>query len=528
MSSPQYFNFLGTVWDQLSEEDRERMGETWQGFEQAIAAVYQQFAEVNLNIAVRDLQAYATERWLNYTFGEDNFVTRPAMVTSNQDIGEGVNLTVRYLLRFSINGGSPIEVNLQGIIPGSTTIQEIVTKINIAAGFIFARAIFDDTIVQLVSNTVGAASRIQILETSIPAANCAEFVLGVNLTDLPASYPEFRYPYVLGVEKVASIPEFRDAIRDENVTTTLIEGTDYAVDRKTGIVSFAEEPPVSLWAKRTLIDKETPWNNFGFLMDIYQENSPRYVQVLQGLWYAYWNGPTPENVQRALYLLFGLPVAQESGTVTSVSTTLIETVDNDGTERSFEVPLGLSPVVSVGEAVDRFQPLVTGITIFDKVNNPGFITNEVGRFGIQRFLTEDATTGTGDTDETKALTMLEEYTFLPQIAVDTFIYSDINLGNVLRFLNDIKPLNKTYLFQIIVGEFQDPVDLDDVVSFSPDIDLTPSIDSNETTWQTPALLLAYETGANEGLDMDPEGVSFNESLEFEVRSFGLLIDSFTA
>lgn len=527
MSSPQYFNFLGTVWDNLSEEDRERMGETWQGFEQAVAAVYQQFVEVNLNIAVRDLQAYATERWLNYTFGAENFLTRPATLTSNQDISLGVNLTSRYLLRFAINGGTPIEVNLQGIIPGATTIFEIVTKINIAAGFSFARAIFDDTIVQLISDISGAGSRIEILETSIPGANCAEFVLGVDISNLPAAYPKFPYPYALSVENVASIPEFRDAVRDENVTVALVEGVDYEVDRNTGVVSFAEEAPPSLWAKRTLIDKETPWNNFGFLMDIYQQNSPRYVQVVQGLWYAYWNGPTPENVRRALYLLFGLPVAPDPGVVVSVSPTEIVTLSDDGTETTFEVPLGLEPAVTEGQRLERFEPLVTGITVFDKVNYPGFIESEVGRAGIERFLTEDATTGPGDTDETKALTMLEEYTFLPQISVNSFINSDINLGNVVRFLTDIKPLNKTYLFQIIVGEFQDLLDVSDTVTFSPDIDLTPNVDSNETSWQSAAILLAYETGANEGLDMDPEGVAFNESLEFEVREAGTLIDSFS-
>lgn len=527
MSSTQYFNFLGTVWDSLSEEDRERMGETWQGFEQVIAAVYQQFAEVNLNIAVRDLQAYATERWLNYTFTSDNFITKFATVTSNQDIGSGVNLTSKYLLRFAINGGSPIEVNLQGLVPGQTSIDEIVTKINIAAGFTFARAIFEGTIVQLVSNISGTSSSIEILPTSIPLANCCEFVLGVEIERLPLSFPEFRYPYRLGYDKVVSIPEFRDAIRDENVTMTLVEGTDYSIDRKAGLVSFAETPPAHLWAKRTLIDKETPWNNFGFLIGIYQENSPRYVQVIQGLWYAFWNGPTPDNIRRALYLLFGLPVAQADGVVVSASSTEVVLLGDDGVTQTVEVPLGLEPLVATGERVKRFDPLVSGISIFDKVNYPGFIKEEVGRFGIERFLTEDATRGPGDTDETKALTMLEEYTFLPQISVDTFVYPDINLANVVQFLDAIKPKNKTYLFQIIVGEFQDPIEFGESLTLSPDIDLTPTLDQNETTWQSTAILDAYETGANAGLDMDADGVAFNESVEFEVREAGVLIDSFT-
>lgn len=527
MSSPQYFDFLGTVWDLLSEEDRERMGETWQGFEQVIAAVYQQFAEVNLNIAVRDVQAYATERWLNHSFTEDNAISRPAVVTSNQDLSAGLNMASRYLLRFRIDGGAAIEVNLQGLVPTATTIDEIVVKINLAAGFAFARAIFENTIVQLVSPSSGPTSSIEILATSIPLANACEFVLGVDVDNLPARFPRFSYAYSLGYEKIVSIPEMRDAIRDENVSLTLIEGTDYEVDRTSGTISFAAIPPELLWAKRSLVDKEAPWNNFGFLMGIYQQNSPRYVQVVQGLWFAFWNGPTPENVRRALYLLFGLPVAQENGVVLSASPTEVVTLGDDGTERTFEVPSGLAPDVVTGERVERFDPIVTGISVFDKVNRPGFITTEIGRFGIQRFLTEDASRGPGDTDETKALTMLEEYTFLPQISVDAFIYEDIDLSNVVRFLDAIKPLNKTYLFQVIVGEFQDPIVFEEDLTLSPDIDLTPSLDSNETTWQTQATLQAYELAANSGLDMDPEGASFNESVEFEVYSFALLIDSFT-
>ena len=61
-----------------------------------------------------------------------------------------------------------------------------------------------------------------------------------------------------------------------------------------------------MWARRSLFDQENPWNNFGFLMNIYQKNSVRYVNVLQGLWFAFWTGPRPSNVKISLYLLFDL------------------------------------------------------------------------------------------------------------------------------------------------------------------------------------------------------------------------------
>jgi hypothetical protein len=126
------------------------------------------------------------------------------------------------------------------------------------------------------------------------------------------------------------------------------------------------------------------------------------------------------------------------------------------------------------------------------------------------------------------MVMLEEYTFLPQISVDAFIYPDINLRNVRLFLDSFKPLNKTYLFQIIVGLFRDLLGLTDRIGVELDIDLTSNLDSNETTFQSQSVLDSYETGDIDALNMDPHGILFEERLEIEVYRGGILIDSFTA
>lgn len=525
MSSPQYFEFLGTVWDLLPQQDQERFGELWQGFEQTIAAVYQKFVEGNLNITVQNLQPFTTERWLPYIFTDENLLELPAVYTSTQDISVGINLTNRYLLRISVDGGSPIEIDARGANPGQTFLPEIVSKLNAAFMFTLAKGIFDNSILQLTSPTVGIGSSVTIWETSDPTKNAAEFILGLISDDLPITVPEYPWVYETPYSGIAEIPELQDAVRDESVKTTLISGTDFVTDRQT--IAFKAIPPERMWARRTLVDEENPWNNYGFLMDIYQPNSQRYVNVLQGLWFAFWTGPRPSNLRTSLYLLFGLPTAHEDGTVTEVTPTTIETTGANGTVRTFEIPSGLLPIVSEGEAVKRFQPLVSGIEIFDKINKPGFITDEIGRAGIGRFLTENATTGSGDTDETKALTMLEEYTFLPQISVEAFITPDINIDNVKIFLDAIKPLNKAYLFQVIVGTFKDEIDLKENLFFDYEIDVTPSLDSNETTYQEQPDLDNYETVDDPGLNLDPDVVVLQESVDVEVYSFGGLIDSFT-
>lgn len=527
MSSPFYFEFLAAVWEQLPDRDKERFGELWQGYEQVIGAIYQTYMENLLNISVSDLQAWATERWLPYTFNTSTFVERAAILISSQDLSMGINLQTKYLLKIRINGTNLFEVNLQGEIPQVTRIEEIVEKLNIYAGFKFAKTIYEGSIIQMTSNMIGVNSSIEILETSIPEANACEYVLGVDPLDLPQIFPKFRYPFTISYPRVTAIPEFRNHIRDEDVTVTLTEEVDYTVESG-GIVSFTALPLTTMWAERTQVNDENPWANYGFLTGIYQENSARYVGVVQGLWFAVWNGPTPANVRRAIYLIFGLPTAPYDGTITRLTTTAIDVTSASGEVATFEIPTGLESEVTLGQSVQKFDPLVSGVWVYDKVNTPNFIQDEVGREGIQRFLLDEASRGYGDTDETKALTMLEEYTFLPQISVDAFIYPDINIRNVRLFLDAFKPLNKTYLFQIIIGVFRDLLGLTDRLGLHIDIDLTPNLDSNETTFLQQSTLDDYETIDNDPLNLDPHVILFGDKVAIEVRSFGVLIDSFTA
>ena len=543
MSSPLYFEFLASVWDQLPEEDREVFAELWHGYEQVIASVYQKAVELNLNLSMSDLQAWSTSRWLPYTFADENKITRAATLTSNQDLSAGINTTTRSLLKLSFDDGEPFEVDIRGKLPSITKIEEIVQNINFGAGFKFASTLYENTVIRLTTKTAGPQSKITVYQTSIPAANACEFVLGVDPDNLPRTVPEFKYPYSIVYKKVSSIPSMRDAIRDESATIELTEGIDYTLE--TDAVCFKSQPPEKLWAERTQVDDENPWHNFGFLTDIYQKNSPRYVGVLQGLWFALWNGPKPSNVRISLYLLFGLPTAPEDAVVTAITDQREETVDDrlvtipgtmtllgiSGTTHLITIPVGLFPEVDVGESVKLFQPLTDGIAVFDKINSPGFVEREVGRGGIQRFLTDNASHGLGDTDETKALRMLEEYTFLPQISVEAFVYPDINLKNVKIFLDAFRPLNKTYLFQVVVGVFRDKLGLTDTMEQDIDYTLGETLDLNETTYIPTTNITYYEEklGSNvtiglpyyegndvEGLDMDPHGVVMDEKLDIEV------------
>src|ERR1019366_2472001 len=211
-----------------------------------------------------------------------------------------------------------------------------------------------------------------------------------------------------------------------------------------------------MWAKDTLINYETPYNNFGYLMGLYDQNTPNYLKSVQGLWFAYWQGPRPEFIRRALYLLFGLPTASKIGAVTAVTATTIGLTYVDTTTETFTIPSGLAALVVVGQSLTQYQPLVSGIRVFDKVNYPGFLRLEIGRPAVRPFLTQNATLGPGpDTDETKALLLLEANSYLPQIDVNAFISPSINVANITSFLRNIQPRSRTFLLQILIGTVQD-------------------------------------------------------------------------
>ena len=527
MRSQSYLEFLGAVWDNLPEDDKLRLVELWTAYEQCTSSVYQKFFEDRLNVAIADVQPYSTERWLPFTFDKDNRVDRAAVWSSTQDLSQNIDLSKKYLIKLSVDGRPPVTVDVRGDSPGDTRIGEIVSKINQRMSYTLARTILGGAVVQLVSPTAGLSSSIEILETDDPALNASELVLGLSSEELPRRVPDYPYIFSTAYPQMASVPELQDRIGGSEVQVSLLEGPDYKVDTKSTLL-FKAAPPATMWAPRVLMNQENPWANFGFLMDLYQPNSQRYADVLQGLWYAYWTGPKPGNLKRSLFLLFGLPTAKEICTVSAVSPTSISTVSDTGISRTFAVPRGLAPVVSIGDRLDRYAPLVDGIEVLDKANTPGFMTDIIGRTGLSRFMTESASRGEGDTDETRALRLLEEYTFLPQIDVNAFISPDISIGAVKNFLDAIKPANKTYWFQVVTANFKDDVLLNDSYSWSLDMDLSGTLDANDTTYSDQTELADHELSASASFCVDPNGVCLQEDVQCEVRSFGALIDAFSA
>lgn len=545
MSDSQYlFQYLNNVWDLLPEQDKIRFGETWKGYEQSYGDAWTKLFERDLGNSIDFLPLYNSQRWLTYMFNTSTQVDRAARYRSIQDLSKGINLSTRYLIRISVDGGPPTEIDLRGATPINTSLAEIVAKINTALGVKVASPVLNGQLLELSSPTIGPLSSLGFTAASDPAKDANEIVLGLDPDiDLPRTIPLFPYEFQLPDRFIVGMPELMDMIHETENTIILKQGIDYAVEFGSGIISFSQLPPEKMWAPDSLINRETAYNNFGFLMDIYDSNTASYLKAVKGLWFAFWTGPRPENIRRSLYLLFGLPTASQDGTVVSVTNTQIKLVYNDNAPETFSIPVELGALVSVGDKVTRFQPLVSGIRVFDKINYPGFMAKEGGRPAVAPFLTESASLGPGpDTDETKALRMLEENTYLPQIDVNSFISPDIKLSNVQTFLKNIQPKSRQYLFQVLVGTFRDLIDISEegytthstptwpngmpALGLSISFDVTANVDWNNNIDTEQTSREDAESNYYTYLTLDSHVFTQGDRVNIEVYQGISLIDSF--
>ena len=307
------------------------------------------------------------------------------------------------------------------------------------------------------------------------------------------------FPHAQRVPKnIASIPTLQDRIEAPQVV--LEEGIDYVVQG--GILSSREPFPMLaigptedrgpiMWAEKTLVDRETPYRNFGVLINFYRSNSEAYRQALQGLWYAFWTGSTPQNLQRGLHILLGLPYARSAGTVVALTapataaTGSCQVQDARGRVTTYTLPAGLDAAVAVGSVVERFAALSTGVRVIDRTSEPGFVASRLGRSGIERFLTARASRGVGDTDETRALLLLEHHLFLPQILAEA-VTSRINVTELVTFLDNMKPQWTAYILSFN-ADVNESLGMDNVheqieVDYAIDLSATVTYNDENRAW----------------------------------------------
>jgi hypothetical protein len=234
-----------------------------------------------------------------------------------------------------------------------------------------------------------------------------------------------RRTYIPVDERIVDVPTLVEHIQLQDDRTTLHFNLDFFreefrgrpclrfVSGATGGPSIWEagSPPDRLWAEYTYLDNnELIEAHFGIPADFTLDDLSQlagtvdYLSAVQGLWYAFFGGPTLKNLRVGSQILLGLPFAAEAGYIEEIRTDfspkqgriLIRDRDHEEIVRSYtfvkgpalEVNPATGAAYAVGDLVQQFAPLVQGVDIVDWVKDPkwmqGFVSQGV-LYEIEKF-----------------------------------------------------------------------------------------------------------------------------------------------
>jgi hypothetical protein len=274
---------------------------------------------------------------------------------------------------------------------------------------------------------------------------------------------------------VSDIPCLQEQIRELDDGAVLRRNVDFFIEKFRGqnSIRFAvgsltgdpgdvwegSVPPDRMWAETTYLDnRPTIEANFGipaeFTLDQLADldTDLDYLSAVQGLWYAYLNGPTMFNMRAGVQILLGLPFAEEQGTIEEIRTEfsvsqgrlLLRDVANPAIVRSYTypnaLPLEINPSTklpyAVGDVVQQLAPMVQGSEILDYVKNPSWFQ---GLLSQGNFLEVE-----------------KFHKFM--VRVDSTVFSLSSLMFVMSFILRIKPTYTRPIF--VVKKTMDVIEVD--------------------------------------------------------------------
>jgi hypothetical protein len=288
-------------------------------------------------------------------------------------------------------------------------------------------------------------------------------------------------------EVVLSVPRLQDQITEP--TEYLYTGTDYTIVDSTFL--FQEPPAQAYWAEYSTYDEEHIKKNFGVNVDIEEESSASYKAKVQGLYYAYYQGPRVSAIRLGVHISVGLPIAEAAGTVESVNPAysgVYGQVVIDG--KGYLYPLLAGTSLTVGDTVSQFQPLADGIDILDYISSPRWWVN------------------ISDQDYAGTMREIRKYhSFGIYMNLDAF---DVTLlSEAAEFVKVIKPTWKDAYF-IVHKDIYDTVDMDDGLSIALTLNIRDGICSGALT--------AYDSADYDGVEMDWRyGQGDDEPVDFDVE-----------
>jgi len=234
----------------------------------------------------------------------------------------------------------------------------------------------------------------------------------------------YRRHYMPIEELIVDIPFLQRVIKKSPENEVLRRNVDFFLETYRGktCIRFVEgvfiggnRIPVKLvprlWAEYTYLDnRPTIESNFGIAVDFTLDDLSKlpsnfdYLSAVQGLWYAYLNGPTVFNMRAGSQILLGLPFAEEDSIIYDIKVDfspnkgriLLQDKTNPELIRSYSfpkaLPLEVNPatgkVYAVGDTVKQFAPLVTGVGVIDYIKDPTWFQGMMGQglmYEVEKF-----------------------------------------------------------------------------------------------------------------------------------------------
>jgi len=256
----------------------------------------------------------------------------------------------------------------------------------------------------------------ELIETTAlgVAKNLPDY-LGVDITPLGDALADenkvvylakcVRRTYLPVSPLLKDLPALQEHIVIEDDEATLRRNVDYFLEEYRGAsaVRFlsgnspdvweGEIPPDRLWAEYSFIDNSPVIEaNFGGPAGLTLDDlaglpgNVDYLSAVRGIWYAFFNGPRPDNIRTGAQIFLGLPFAEETGVVEEIRTDfsptngriLVRDAANTEIVRAYTYPasldLEINPITgeryAVGDLVSQFAPIVKGVEIVDYVKDP--------------------------------------------------------------------------------------------------------------------------------------------------------------
>lgn len=338
--------------------------------------------------------------------------------------------------------------------------------------------------------------------------------------------------YTLEDDEIVDIPVLRNGI--DQYTLEYAAGTDYTVS--TGSIEWLSSAPEAetLWAPSVEKDENRISNNWGSLVQEELGDSTAYLNALQGMIYAYWNGPTMRGVRNGLGLFYGLPSATKAGTVFSLDSTSVTIKSGYEDYLTYDIPTDQTCRLSVGDTVSQFDTLTNTVEVFDYISHPRW-----WKTYFLDIINEDYIGVTLSDDAKDAINDLTKY-FTFGVKIDGEQYANLDIlspGISTRFLDKIKPKYTNYFF-IISNNFRstDPSDdngdwifFDDDAAGTPngfleewELTLHATFSFNYTNYLAtvtgfaglePLTFDEYQTQDHEAYDLDTDIIGLWETLE---------------